>query len=65
MSERKEWVKVSHSPGRTTVSVTLQEGNCSVRWGVKSYPGQIKASVAEARSGAETALAELQEALSE
>lgn len=63
--ERKEWVKLAHSPSGTTVSVTIQEGNQSVRWTVKTYSSAvgIKAGVKEARNGAVRALDQLQEAL--
>ena len=61
--ERKEWVRASHSPTGTRVTVTLQEGHLSVRWTVKSYASGLKTGVAEARHGAEKALAQLQEAV--
>lgn len=62
--EVREWVRVQHSPGKTTVYVTLLQGNQSVKWGVKSYPGHIKQSVIEARAAANEALTQLQEATS-
>lgn len=63
--ERKEWVKLAHSPSGTTVSVTVQEGNQSVRWTVKTYSSAVgvKSGVKEARNGAVRALDQLQEAL--
>lgn len=68
MSGRREWVRVSHSPGasgagRTTVTVTLQEGNLTAKWAVKTYANTIKAGVLEARKEADRALTELQEAV--
>lgn len=63
--ERKEWVRLSHSPTATMVSVTIQEGNQSVKWTVKTYSSGvgIKSGVKEARGGAIRALDQLQEAL--
>lgn len=64
-AELKEWVKVSHSPKTTTVTVSLVEGNLSVRWSVKTYSTAIKGGVREARAGATKALDELKIALAE
>lgn len=61
--DRKEWVRCSRGAnGVTTVSVTLQEGNLSVKWAVKCWAAKIKEGVAEARLGATKALEALQEA---
>lgn len=62
-AERKEWVRVSHTPSGTLVTVTFMEGNVSVKWSVKAYTSTLKAGLAEARAGAEKALGQLQEAL--
>lgn len=62
MAESKEWLSVKHSPKQTTVTVSLQEGNLSVRWTVKAYTTTIKAGVKEAREYAEKALADLRAA---
>ena len=56
---RKEWVRISHSPTQTTATVTLQQGNLSVRWSVKTYSTGVAKGVKEARAGAERALADL------
>jgi len=62
-TDRKEWLSVKHSPTGTTVTASLQEGNLSVRWTVKGYVSLLAKGVAEAKSGAEAALAELKEAV--
>jgi hypothetical protein len=54
--EIKEWVKVGHSQGRTTVTVTLVQGNLSVKWQVKSFVNEIKKGRREARTYAHAAL---------
>jgi hypothetical protein len=59
--EIKEWVKVGHSQGRTTVTVTLVQGNLSVKWPVKTFVNEIKAGRREARIYAHKALAALNE----
>lgn len=59
--EIKEWVKVGHSQGRTTVTVTLMQGHLSVKWQVKTFVNEIKAGRREARSYAHNALRALQE----
>lgn len=63
--ERKEWVRLSHSPTATMVSVTLQQGTQTVKWTVKTYSSAvgIKAGVQEARGGAIRALGHMQAAL--
>ena len=66
MNERKEWIKCSHSAnGMTTATVSLVEGNLSVRWSVKTFVNAIPAGVKEARAGAVKALDQLKEALGE
>lgn len=60
-AEVKEWIKVGHSQGRTTVTVTLLEGTLSVKWQVKTFVNEIKSGVAEARGYAQKALADLRE----
>lgn len=55
-AERKEWVRVSVSPTATMVSVTLQEGNTTVKWTVKTYASTIAQGRTEARAGATKAL---------
>lgn len=63
--EIKEWLKVSHSAtNQTTVTVTLQEGNCTSKWSVKAYAATIAAGVEEARAGAQRALKALREVVS-
>lgn len=59
--EIKEWVKVGHSQGRTTVTVTLVQGNLSVKWQVKSFVNEIKGGRKEARLYAHNALQALQD----
>lgn len=69
--QRKEWVRLRHSPGATggagtRITLTIQEGNVSVSWTVKRFSTDpIKPAVAEARRYAEKALAELKEAINE
>lgn len=63
MNETKEWMNVKHSPTITTVTCTMMEGNLTVKWTVKTYVGQIKRGVAEARAGARKAMDDLQFAL--
>lgn len=65
MDERKEWVRVSHAAGKTNVTVTISEGNLTARWSVKTFAGAIKVGVLEARAGAEKAITDLREALSD
>jgi hypothetical protein len=60
-AEIKEWVKVGHSQGRTTVTVTLVQGNLSVKWQVKTFVNEIKAGRREARRYAHAALEALGE----
>lgn len=65
-SDRKEWVKGSHTPSGTLVSVTLVEGAASVKWAVKAATipaGSIGRAVTDARAAAEAMLAELKEAM--
>lgn len=60
MSEPKEWLKVTHlAAGGTSVTCVLVEDNQTVRWGVKTFVGSVKAGVKEARAGARKALEEL------
>jgi hypothetical protein len=54
--EIKEWVKVRHFQGRTTVTVTLVQGNLSVKWQVKTFVNEIKSGRREARRYAHAAL---------
>lgn len=61
--ERKEWVRVSHSPSGTLVSVTLQQGTTTVKWTVKAYTTGLDKGVREARAGAEKALDQLAAAI--
>lgn len=65
MEERKEWVRVAHAGGKTSVTVTLQEDSLVVRWSVKTYIGLITDGVREARAGAERAMGALKAALSD
>ena len=60
-AEPKEWLKVKHSPSGTTATVTLQEDNLTVSWSVKTYVGQIKDGIREARLGAQRAMVDLRE----
>ena len=64
--ERKEWFRVSRSGnGVGTVTVTVQEGNQSVKWSVRAYSNDVKKGLVEAKAGAEKALAQLQAAVEE
>lgn len=64
--EVKEWVKVSRSANNVTVvTVSLVDGNHSVKWSSKTYSHQIKRGLMEARSGAHQALADLKTAIAE
>lgn len=58
----KEWLRV-HKPtnGPAVVTCTVQDGNLTAKWSVKSFHN-IKAGVAEARRGATDALGQLKEA---
>lgn len=64
MSSVQEWrsVRRDHKGTNTTVTVTLVDGHDAVRWSVKTFRGQIKESVAEARKVAFEVLTELKEA---
>lgn len=63
MTEAKEWFSVNHNAKSTTVTCSIQEGNLSVKWAVKTYATQIEQGVAEARCGARDALRRLREAV--
>lgn len=63
--EIKEWVRVSASPKQTTVTVTLQQGNHTVKWSVRAYSTGLKKGLAEARSYAKQALTDIQQAYAE
>lgn len=65
-SDRKTWVKASHTPSGTLVTVTVVEGAASAKWAVKAGAipvGSIKRAVKKARAAAEALLDELQEAM--
>lgn len=64
--EIKEWVSVTHSPGKTFVRVSLQQGNLSAKWSEPTYGVRdaIKNGVIQARAKAHEALEELREAVS-
>lgn len=63
--EVQEWVTFSSAPGRTSVRVTIKQGNLSARVTVKTYGmnGAIKAGVVEARDKANEALEAMREAV--
>lgn len=62
----KRWVKAGRSGlGVTVVTVTLQEGNISAKWAVKSTAGHIKDSVLDADRYAKAALADMQAAVAQ
>lgn len=66
--EVKEWFKIQHGAnGATSVTCSVQDGNLSVRWAVKTYAGKdyIKKAVAEARRFAFESLDELKKAIAE
>lgn len=59
----KEWVKATHRPGMTTVTVTLQQGNLSARYTVIAPSTRIKEAVIEARTAAKRFLDDLRAAV--
>jgi hypothetical protein len=62
----KTWVKVSRAAASgMTVRVTVQDGNLSATYTIKTAIGQVKADAQSARSYAIQALRELQEATTE
>lgn len=63
--DRKEWVRISHSPTATLATVTIQDGTLTVKWTVKTYTTALAAGVAEARKGAQDALEALTAAMKE
>lgn len=64
--EIKEWVKVTHNAnGQGSVTVSLVQGNLSVKWSEKLYVGLTKKTLPVARKNARRELRELREALAE
>jgi hypothetical protein len=62
----KEWVRASRpANGRTSVTVTLQEGNLTAKWTALTDSSRIKEAVTEARRFANVMLDELREATSD
>lgn len=61
----REWVGVRQSPSGTVVTVAVQDGHLSAKWAVKTYRGQIRRSVVEARKAAYAALEEVRQALAD
>jgi hypothetical protein len=61
----KEWVRVGRAAnGKSNLSVTLQDGNITVKWNVLNH-GKVKDRLAEARKYAKANLTEIREALAE
>lgn len=63
MDELREHISVRHTPTATYVTCALWQEGLSVRWAVKTFVNGIKPGVAEAREGANRALAELLEVM--
>lgn len=62
--DEKVWWKVAHTAnGATSVTASLQEGNLSVKWTVKTFASTVTGSVGEAEKGARQAMADLKTAL--
>jgi len=62
--ETKTWVRFSRSAqGASIVTVTVQRGSCVARWSEKAFPGQLEATIINARERAADSLTELERAL--
>jgi hypothetical protein len=61
----KEWIKVSHQPGRTSVTVVVMDENLTARWTEKTSVTLIGSAVKNARKQATAALTTIKSALEE
>lgn len=63
--ELKEWVSLKHSPTGTLVTVSLVQGNRSVKWTEKASVLNPKTALKRARTQAREMLAALETAMAE
>jgi hypothetical protein len=61
----RTWYKVGHANGRTYAKVTVQQGNVSASWSVKTYASAIPEGMREARRFALKALADIKATIEE